>query len=166
MHEISGMPGRIGLVDDRFEVRIERLFPHDQRTVWHMLTRPEALPLWLAPGTIMLRVGGGVHIDFADSGTTIKSTVLALDQPRLLEYSWSSGDEPARPLRWELEPIGEGTRLTLILRLPVTEDVAKACAGFDAHLEMLAGALEGVPMRFPLDYYLARRRLYQNLQPK
>jgi uncharacterized protein YndB with AHSA1/START domain len=131
-----------------------------------MITRPEALPLWLAPGTIVLRVGGAVQIDFADSGTAIKSMVLALDPPRLLEYSWSSGDEPARPLRWELEPIGESTRLTLILRLPVTEDVSKACAGFDAHLEMLAAALEGVPMRFPLDYYLAQRRLYQDLQPK
>jgi uncharacterized protein YndB with AHSA1/START domain len=166
MSENGVQMGRISRLGDTFEARLERFFDHDRDAVWHMITRSEALVQWLAPGTIEPRVGGAVHIDFADSGITIESTVLELAPLRLLEYSWSSGDEPARPLRWELEPGGEGTRLALILRLPGTEDVSKACAGFDAHLEMLAAALEGVPIRFPLDYYLERRRVYQSLQPE
>src|SRR5690606_12739632 len=43
-------------------------------------------------------------------------------------------------------------------------DIANACAGFDAHLEMLAAALEGVPIHFPVDHYLEARRAYQALQ--
>jgi uncharacterized protein YndB with AHSA1/START domain len=130
-----------------------------------MLTEPDALAQWLAPGSMELRRGGSVRIDFADSGTTIESRVLELDPPRLLAYSWSSGDEPERPLRFELAQAGNGTRLVLTVRVPAGEDIAKACAGFDAHLEMLAAALEGVPIRFPLDHYLEARRAYGQLRP-
>jgi len=164
MDDGSVQVGRIRRLGDGFEARLERLLEHDRNTVWRMLTESQALVQWLAPGSIELRVGGTVHIDFADSGRTIESTVLELDSARLLEYSWSSGDGPERPLRWELNAVEKGTQLVLTLRLPAGEDAAKACAGFDAHLEMLAAALEGVPIRFPVDYYLERRRAYQELQ--
>lgn len=156
--------GRITHLGNGVEVRLERVIEHDRYAVWRMLTESQGLAQWLAPGFVEIRTGGIVHIDFADSGTTIESTVLQLDPPRLLEYSWSSGDDPARPLRWELNAVEEGTQLVLTLRLPATEDIAKACAGFDAHLEMLAAALEGVPIRFPLDHFLKTRRAYQEMQ--
>ena len=41
-----------------------------------------------------------------------------------------------------------GTRLQLGVRLPAGEDPAKACAGFEGHLEMLAAAPEGVSIKF------------------
>lgn len=163
MGESGVQVGRVMRVGDGFEARLERLIGHDRNTIWHMLTVSQALAQWLAPGSIDLRAGGVVHIDFADSGRTIESTVLQLNPPRLLEYSWSSGDEPKRPLRWELNAAAGGTQLVLTLRLPAGEDVAKACAGFDAHLEMLAAALEGVPIGFPVDYFLKARRAYREL---
>lgn len=156
-------PGRIRRVEGGFEGRIERVYEHDQAALWRMLTEPQALAQWLAPGTIELRPGGAVRIDFADSGTVIDSKVLALDPPRLLEYSWSSGNEPERPLRWELNPVAGGTQLVLTVRIPASEDASKACAGFDAHLDMLAGALEGVPIKFPFERYLEARRHYQQM---
>lgn len=156
--------GRIRRLGDRFEAELERLIKHEPNAVWRMLTEPQGLAQWLAPGTIELRPGGNVRIDFADSGTVIESTVLQLDPPWLIEYSWSRGDQPERPLRWELNAVTNDTQLKLTLRLPATEDISKACAGFAAHLEMLAAALEGVPIRFPLDYYLEQRRAYQELQ--
>ncbi|MBN9003454.1 MAG: SRPBCC family protein [Rhizobiales bacterium] len=166
MNDDAIQPGQIRRLAEGFEGCLERWMGHEQETVWRMLTEPEALGQWLAPGTIELRPGGTVHIDFADSGTTIDSTVLALDPPQLLEYSWSSGNDPQRPMRWELQPAGSGTRLILTLRLPAGEDAAKACAGFEAHLEMLLAALEGVPIRFPFDHFLKSRQLYQNFLPK
>ena len=87
---------------------------------------------------------GAVRIDFADSGTVIDSRVTAFEDGRLLAYSWSSGSEPERPMCWDLAPVDGGTRLTLTLRIPANEDAAKACAGFEGHLDMLAAALEGV----------------------
>ena len=46
------------------------------------------------------------------------------------------------------------------MRVPAGEDPAKACAGFEGHLEMLAAALEGVPIRFPFDLYKSARAAY------
>ncbi len=155
--------GQIRRLENGFEGRLERLIEHDRETVWRMLTESQALAQWLAPGSIELRVGGAVHIDFVDSGIKIESTVLELEPLRLLEYSWSSGDEPERPLRWELSAVGTKTRLMLTLGLPADEDVAKACAGFDAHLEMLAAALEGVSIHFPVNRFLEARQAYREL---
>lgn len=166
MSEEGFEPGQIQRLDDCFQGRLERFFEHDQEAVWRMLTEPQELAQWLAPGVIEQRIGGVVHIDFEDSGITIQSTVLEWDPPRRLQYSWSSGDEPVRPLHWELTADGNGTQLILTVGIPLEEDVAKACAGFEAHLDMLAAALEGVPIRFPLDRYLLARRRYQELLSK
>jgi len=148
---------------DHWEARLERTIGHGREAVWHMLTDAGALPRWLAPGEMEPCRGGTVQIDFGDSGTTIDSTVREFDPPSLLEYSWSSGGEPERPLRWELVPMDEGTHLTLTLCLPAHEDVAKAAAGWYAHLEMLLAALEGVPIRFPVDHFLEARQRYRDM---
>jgi uncharacterized protein YndB with AHSA1/START domain len=144
-----------------FEGVLTRQFEHPQNAVWRMLTEPSAMAQWLAPGSVELRSGGAVHIDFSDSGTVIDSQVTAFEEGRLLAYSWSSGDQPERPMRWALEPVDDGTRLTLTLRIPADEDAAKACAGFEGHLDMLAGALEGVPIKFPFQRFLQARSAYQ-----
>ncbi len=154
--------GRIRRFAEGFEGCLERWIGHKQEAVWQMLTEPPQLVQWLAPGLIELREGGRVHIDFGDSGVVIDSTVLAFDPPRLIAYSWS-GDGAHRPLRWELDTVDGGTALTLTVQLPAGEDIAKACAGFEAHLDMLAAALEGVQIRFPFDRYQAARRAYGEL---
>jgi uncharacterized protein YndB with AHSA1/START domain len=118
MCEDSVQLGQLRRVDGGFEGKLERLIEHDREAVWGMLTEPQRLAQWLAPGSIELRANGAVRIDFADSGTVIASTVLAFDPPRLLEYSWSSGKEPQRPLRWELNTTQNGTRLVLTVRIP------------------------------------------------
>jgi uncharacterized protein YndB with AHSA1/START domain len=99
--------GIVTRLDDAFEARLERVFEHGQDVVWCMLTEPQEFRQWLVPGSIELRPNGAVHIDFADSGVMIDSTVLQFDPPRLLEYSWSSRDEPQRPLCWELDAVRE-----------------------------------------------------------
>lgn len=156
-------PGTIQRLDRGFQGRLERRFGQAPAAVWAMLTEPRHLAQWLAPGTIELRQGGAVRIDFADSGIVIDSSITALEPRRVLEYSWSSGRQPERPIRWELTEEADGTRLTLTVRLPGDEDAAKACAGFEGHLTMLAATLEGVPVRFPLDLYLRARKHYQVL---
>src|SRR5690606_31564290 len=97
-------------------------------------------PRWLAPGSIEQRVGGSVFIDFGLSGTIVESTVAEIEQPYLLQYSWSGKDDPDRPLRWELKAVEGGTQLDLTLALPADDKIALSCAGWDAHLEMLAAA--------------------------
>ena len=128
--------------------------------VWRMLTGPEHLASWLAEGRIEPFVGGRAKLDFDQSYVVIDSAVTAYEAPYLLEYSWSGPGEPLRPVRWRLEPIGGVTRLHLTLALPAGEDVARSCAGWSAHLEMLAAALAGAPMKFPLPTFKAARAVY------
>jgi uncharacterized protein YndB with AHSA1/START domain len=141
MHVSDAETGRVLDLGDRLEARLERIIEHDRRAVWRMLTEPQALVNWLAPAEIDARKGGHIHIDFPESGAIIDSRISEFDSPGLLAYSWSSGAEPDRPLRWQLESLGTETRLALTLRLPHDEDIAKAAAGWDAHLEMLLAAL-------------------------
>lgn len=161
MSEDAVSPRQIRRSAQGIEGQLERQFPHPPARVWQMLTESEGIAQWLAPGEIELRKGGRVHIDFGDSGVVIDSHVLEFEPLRHLAFSWSSGDEPERPLHWTLDATDGGTGLRLTVRLPEGEDLAKACAGFDAHLEMLAAALEDVPIRFPFELYLARRRAWQ-----
>lgn len=143
------------------EGRLARHFDHPRDAVWRLMTESAGIAQWIAPGTLEPRQGGRVHIDFGDSGTVIDSKVTVFDAPARLSYSWSSGDEPERPLDWTLTESAGGTDLILTVTLPEGEDIAKACAGFDAHLEMLAAALEGVPLKFPFQTYLDARKAYQ-----
>ncbi len=128
--------------------------------VWAELTESARLSRWLAPGTIELKVGGLARIDFSDSGSVIDSPVTAMQPLRLLAYSWSSPGQPDRPIRWELEPLGPMTRLTLQVTVPSSEDAARAAAGWSAHLEMLWAALMGVPVKFPLNAFKAARAAF------
>ena len=155
--------GSIARVEGGFEGRLGRVFGHDVDRVWSMLIEPAALAQWLAPGTIEPRVGGAVKIDFVDSGIVIDSRVTEFLPQRVLAYSWSSGNEPPRPLRWALAAEGEGTRVQLTVRVPEGEDPAKACAGFEGHLDMLAAALEGIPIKFPFNVFLAARAGYRKM---
>lgn len=157
--------GTIQRAGNRFEARIERTLEHDQDAVWRMLTDSSLLPQWLAPGELSLSKGGAAKLNFPESGTNVESVVTDVQPPRLIEYSWSSPGEPDRPLRWEAIATQDGTRLSLTLRIPDTEDIARTCAGWDAHLEMFAAAMEGVPIKFPFERFKTAREAYRALVP-
>jgi uncharacterized protein YndB with AHSA1/START domain len=143
------------------EILIERTFLHPIEYVWEMLTESPCLVQWLAPGRIEPRRGGLARLDFADSGIVIDSPVTEFVPFRAIAYSWSGPGEPSRPLRFRVEEVPAGTRLLLTLHVPKGEDAARAAAGFEAHLEMLAAALEGVPIKFPFQLFKDLRAAYQ-----
>lgn len=156
--------GQISRRDDAVQVILTRVFDHAVATVWTLLTDPPRLAQWLAPGEIDLRVGGRARLDFVDSGTVIDSLVSEFKPGAVLEYSWSEPGEPPRPVRWDLHAEGPAaTRLVLTLTVPAGEDAGRAAAGWEAHLEMLAAALEDVPIRFPFEHFKAAREAYRAL---
>lgn len=155
--------GKIRRKGDRVMVCLERETVHLPERVWEMLTDSVCLAEWLAPGTLDARPGGRVQLDFGNSGMPIDCRVTDCQPNRRLAYSWSSGDSAERPLVWELEPIDEGTRLSLILLLPHDELVPIACAGWDAHLEMLLAALEGISIHFPASRFRQARARFESL---
>ena len=156
-------PATIEHVDGYYEARFQRFIEHAQDEVWSMLIEPSKFVLWLAPGEIEPRTGGSAKLDFADSGIIIDSRVSAYEAPALLEYSWSGPGGPLRPLRWEIETVQGGTLLTLTLRSPEDEDIARTCAGWEAHLMMLMAAIEGLPIKFPFAHFMATREIYKQM---
>lgn len=164
MTDTSPVLGQVSRQGDAVQVVMTRTFDHAVATVWTVLTDPARLPQWLAPGEIELHEGGRARLDFIDSGTTIDSLVSAFKPGALLEYSWSEPGEPLRPVRWDLRADGPAaTRLTLTLTIPAGEDAGRAAAGWEAHLEMLAAALEDVPIKFPFEHFKAARDAYRAL---
>lgn len=162
MDVLDGELARISHIEGGgWRARFSRTFAQSPSEVWTALTDPAWLPKWLAPGTIDLHVGGRARLDFADSGIVIDSEVTQSDPGHLLEYAWSRPGEPLRPLTWTLAAFLDGCRLTLTLGVPEGEDVARSCAGWDAHLDMLAAALEDVPIAFPFARFKAAREAYK-----
>lgn len=151
---LTRKPGRIDAI-------IDREFAASPARVWDALTDPAQLCQWLAPGYVAPYVGGEAKLSFEESGIAIDSTVSAYAWGELLEYSWSGKGEPIRPLRWELSRTLHGTLLRLSLSVPAGEDAARAAAGFEAHLDMLAAALEGVPIKFPFLRFKTMREAYR-----
>jgi uncharacterized protein YndB with AHSA1/START domain len=152
--------GTIEHRDGTYYARLERLLDHPQAVVWSMLTDPDRMVDWLAPGEIELKQGGAAKLNFVDSGIVIDSTVTAFEPEKLLEYSWSGPGEPERPVRYTLQAEGDGTRLILELTTPDDEDIARSCAGWEAHLMMLLAAIEGVPIKFPFERFQSTREVY------
>lgn len=133
---------------------------HAPTEVWEALTQPRHLANWLAPGVIELRVGGAVKLAFEQSGVAIDSQVTVLRPLQAIGFSWSGPGEPERPIEWAIAPHGQGTEVTLTLQVPHAEDAARSCAGWAAHLEMLAADLEGVSAKFPFETFQSRRAAY------
>jgi uncharacterized protein YndB with AHSA1/START domain len=165
MSEAAEDLGVLDFFGDQAQATLTRVFDHPAPVVWAALTEPAKFVEWLAPGEIELKTGGRARLNFVDSGIVIDSVVSAYEPGRVLEYSWSGPDEPLRPVTWRVEPQGAGSRLTLTLELPASEDVARSCAGWEAHLEMLAAALEGVPIKFPFARFQATRAAYKARLP-
>lgn len=165
MSEAAEDLGELDFFGDQARAVLTRTFDHSPAELWAALTEPGKFVEWLAPGEIDLKTGGRAKLNFVDSGIVIDSVVSEYAAGKVLEYSWSGPGEPLRPVRWEVEAAGDGCKLTLTLDLPASEDVARSCAGWEAHLEMLAAALEGVPIKFPFERFKATREAYKARMP-
>jgi uncharacterized protein YndB with AHSA1/START domain len=112
--------------------------------VWTALTDPAELDQW-APFTAATDLGraGDTTLTMVDGPdrTDLPGTVLRAEPPALLEYTW--GDDR---LRWELEPAGAGTRLTLRHTLAKPEMDAMVAAGWHLCLLVLRRLLDGNPI--------------------
>lgn len=130
--------------EDGWTLVLVRELKHPPARVWTALTEPAELAGW-APFTAeraLTRTGGlTLTMIDGDQHVDIASTVTAVEPPRLLEYRWG-GDR----LRWELEPIGSGTRLTLRHLVAAREDLAKAAAGWHLCLDVAERLLDGDPV--------------------
>ena len=122
--------------------------------VFHALTDPKELETWWGHPEMYrthdykldLRVGGKWSARASGGGqeSEIRGEYLAVDPPRLLECSWEPSWEQFRRtiVRYTLEPIPGGTRLTVFHRGFVGEEDCKDHAdGWERVLTWLQGHL-------------------------
>ena len=129
---------------EKWTLVLVRELRHSPEKVWQALTDPAQLREW-APFDADKNMGA--------SGTAVKLTtvgaptphitetrVTRADAPRLLEYNWG-GQE----IRWELEALGGGTRLTLWHNID-RRFISMGAAGWHICFDVLDRHLSGNPV--------------------
>jgi uncharacterized protein YndB with AHSA1/START domain len=141
------------------QLRFERLLPASVETVWQYLVEPELRARWFMGGAIDPRPGGAIEMVFdhdnlsdgdapmpekyaANRGKRWNETIRRIEPPHLLAISWDGGD--TGEVVFELEPVGDATRLTLThsgLRGPA--DAKNFGGGWLSHLAVLEKRIAG-----------------------
>jgi uncharacterized protein YndB with AHSA1/START domain len=140
----------------RAVVTYHRRFPHPPQKVWRALTEDEHLAAWF-PTTIEGERAQGASLVFRHRDVDLppmEGEIRAIEPHTLLELSWG-GDT----LRFELEPDGDGTALTLTATMEELGKAAREGAGWHTCLTRLAYELDGAEE--PETDWRATHRLYQ-----
>lgn len=129
---------------DNWTLVLVRELRHPPQQVWKALTDPASLREW-APFD--------ADADLGTAGATVKLTtvgapalrvtetkVARAEPPKLLEYDWGGFN-----VRWQLEPLGGGTRLTLWTNIG-RQYIAMGAAGWHLCLDVLDHLLSGTPL--------------------
>jgi len=102
---------------DRIERTVE--IAHPPARVWAALTTAEGLGSWFGnEATIDLRPGGSARMTWND-GPTVEMRVERVEEPTVFGFTWQiyglPEDDPRRTyVEFTLEPVGSGTRLTVV----------------------------------------------------
>ena len=135
---------RIQKDGEQWALVIVRELRHPPERVWQALTDPAQLREWApfdADGSLSVP---GAHVKLTTVGAprlhVTETTVTRADPPRLLEYNWGGFD-----MRWQLEPLGAGTRLTLWTNID-RRFIAMGASGWHICFDVLDHYLGGQPI--------------------
>jgi Activator of Hsp90 ATPase homolog 1-like protein len=122
---------------EKWTLVLVRELRHSPEKVWQALTDPAHLREW-APFETAGSLGtvGTVKLTWVGTPKPLETTVTRADAPEVLEY----GD-----IRWELEAVGLGTRLTLWHSID-RRFIAWGAAGWHICLDVLDHLLSGTPI--------------------
>ena len=132
---------RIQKDGEKWTLVLVREFRHSPEKVWQAITDPAHLRQWApfdadrslgsAGNKVMLTTVG------APAPLVSETTVTRAEPPGLLEYKWGGFD-----MRWQLEPLGDGTRLTLWTNIG-HRFIAMGAAGWHICFDVLDHLLDG-----------------------
>jgi len=129
---------------DMWQLVLVRELRHPPEKVWRALTDPEHLREWApfdADGSLATT---GATVKLATVGApkpfVTETTVTRADAPSVLEYTWGGSD-----MRWELEALGAGTRMTLWTNID-RRYISMGAAGWHICFDVLDHLLSGTPI--------------------
>lgn len=173
-------PEDYGTVTAPGTVRIERLLPGPIERIWTYLTDSGKRCLWMASGSIELRVGGRVEnifcnddfgggetppLKYAQFAGEVRNVgrILEYSPPRLLAYTWNEGTGDPSEVRFELVPRGDKVLLVITHRQLADRDLmVSVAAGWHAHLDILRDLLGDRPIG---QYWSTHMRLEAEYEP-
>ena len=120
-----------------------RELKHPPAKVWEALTDPEHLRQWspFDSDRNLASVGAATLSTVGTPTPMISETqVKRAEAPKLLEFNWGGQD-----IRWELEPLAGGTRLTLWHNID-RRFIAMGAAGWHICLDVLERSLGDQPI--------------------
>jgi len=123
---------------EKWTLILVRELRHSPEKVWQALTDPAHLREWapfVADGSLGT-AGATVNLTWVGAPSPIETTVTRADAPKLLEYN---------DIRWELEALGGGTRLTLWHGID-RRFISWGAAGWHICLDVLQRLLAGEPI--------------------
>ncbi len=129
---------------DQWKLVLTRELRHSPEKVWKALTDPAQLREWApfdADGSLAT-TGASVKLTTigAPAQYVSETKITRAEAPKLLEYNWGGGD-----MRWELEGVGSGTRLTLWAQID-KRFIAMGAAGWHVCLDVLEHLLGEEPL--------------------
>jgi uncharacterized protein YndB with AHSA1/START domain len=129
---------------DNWRLVLTRELHHSPDKVWRALTDPAQLREW-APFDADGNLGAtGATVKLTTVGApkphVTETRVTRAEAPSRLEYNWGGFD-----MRWQLEPLDGGTRLTLWTNID-RRYIAMGAAGWHLCLDVLDHLLAGTPL--------------------
>jgi uncharacterized protein YndB with AHSA1/START domain len=129
---------------EKWTLVLVRELRHSPAKVWQAITDPAHLREWApfdADGSLAA-AGSTVKLTTvgAPSLHVTETRVTRADAPKALEYNWGGFD-----MRWELEAVGSGTRLTLRTNI-ARPYIAMGAAGWHICFDVLDHLLAGQPI--------------------
>ena len=129
---------------EKWTLILVRQLRHPPEKVWQALTDPAHLHEWApfdADGSLGT-VGTTVKLTTVGAPTphVTETKVTRADVPKVLEYNWGGND-----IRWELEALDGGTRLTLWTSID-RRFISMGAAGWHVCLDVLDRLLNGTPI--------------------
>jgi uncharacterized protein YndB with AHSA1/START domain len=135
---------RVKKEGEKWMLILVRELRHSPEKVWQAITDPAHLREWapfdadgslgMAGSTVKLTTVGAPMLHVTET------TVTRADAPRLLEYNWGGFD-----MRWQLEALDGGTRLTLWTNID-RRFISMGAAGWHICLDVLDHLLSGTPI--------------------
>jgi uncharacterized protein YndB with AHSA1/START domain len=149
-------------------LRYERDLRHPIERVWRAITEPGEIEAWLARAELDLEPGGRVELEWLNTDehgrryehATARGTITELDPPNVIQLDTDAHGV----LRWELDEMPAGTRLTLTVAIALPPDrITENRSGWHVHLDFLEEALDGARVdwqNWPRDRWAAHHERY------
>lgn len=128
---------------DEWALRFERNLVHPPEKVWRALTEPKQLSQWYPFTVTELDPELGGTIRFRDEeGAELRAEITEFLPPKVFAFREYDEETGTHGLHFELEPHGEGCRLTFTHTFADTTWAAQTETGWVRCLDVLACALD------------------------